>query len=131
MDISVARVRQLAAGLYTQAGVAARLGVSVDTLQRRLKEPEFREAFEQGREAGCNELRDLQMEQARAGNTQMLIHLGKHYLGQKDTVETQLAGGDGGPLELHVVYRSPRAWPIDADVEPPARQIAAPNGLAN
>jgi hypothetical protein len=109
MDVSPDDVRKLAAGLYTQAGVAARLGVSVDTLQRRLKEPEFREAFEQGREAGCNEIRDLQMEQAHAGNTQMLIHLGKHYLGQRDQLDQTLSTPDGAGLRIEIVRVSTRS----------------------
>ena len=103
IPITPDEVRTLAARLYTQAGIAAALGVSLDTIRRRLTEPEFSEAFDRGREAGCNELRDLQMEQARAGNTQMLIHLGKHYLGQKDTVETQLAGPEGGSMQIEIV----------------------------
>src|SRR5215831_20528217 len=90
IPISLEQLRELAASLHTIAEIAAKLGVSHDTLQRRLKEPAFQEAFQAGHELGCAEVRALQLEQARAGNTQMLIHLGKHYLGQRETVDAQV-----------------------------------------
>ena len=129
LDISPAQIRKLAAGMHTHAGIAARLGISHDTLQRRLENPEFKAAYEEGRELACAEVRDLQMEAARKLNPTVLIWLGKQYLGQKDTVETQLTGADGGPLELRVIYREPRT--ISIDVEPPPRQIASPSGHAD
>jgi hypothetical protein len=129
IPITPDEVRTLAARLYTQAGIASALGVSLDTIRRRLTEPEFSDAFDRGREAGCNELRDLQLEQARAGNTALLIHLGKHYLGQRDTVETQITAADGGPLELRVIYRQPPSTSVEVQPEP--RQISPPNGHSN
>jgi hypothetical protein len=94
------------------------LGVSRDTLERRLKEPEFQFAFERGRGLGACELIDLQMQAARAGDCRMLIHLGKQYLGQKDIGQTQLTGPDGEPNKvevIRVVFREPRATTADAE----------------
>ena len=93
----------MAAGMHTQAGIAAQLGISHDTLQRRLKEPELKAAFEAGRELCCVEIRDLQMEAARAGNIAMLIWLGKQMLGQRDTTETQLTGPGGESFKIEIV----------------------------
>jgi hypothetical protein len=119
IPITPDEVRAFAARLYTQAGIAAALGVSLDTLRRRLTEPEFSEAFDRGREAGCNELRDLQMEQAHAGNTQMLIHLGKHYLGQRDQLDQTLNTPDGAGLKIEIVRVSTRS---EVETEAPAER---------
>ena len=103
IEISLAKIRNFAANMHTLAGIAARLGVSHDTLQERLKEPEFRRAYEEGREMCCAEIRDLQMQAARAGNITMLIWLGKQMLGQTDAVQTRLTGADGAPFQIEIV----------------------------
>jgi hypothetical protein len=107
MDVSPAQIRKLAAGMHTQAGVAARLGISTDTLQRRLREPEFRAAYEEGRELACAEIRDLQMEAARAGNVTMLIWLGKQLLGQRDSIDQTIGAPGGGALKIEIVRVEP------------------------
>jgi hypothetical protein len=118
IEISPETVQELAARFYNVGQVAAALGVSRDTLERRLKEPEFQICFERGRGLGEAEIIDLQMKAARAGDVRMLIHLGRVYLGQKDTCQTQLTGPDGGPPKIEivrVVFREPRAIPADAE----------------
>jgi hypothetical protein len=109
IPISLEQRRELAASLHTIAEIAAKLGVSHDTLQRRLKEAPFQEAFQAGHELGCAEVRTLQLEQARAGNTQMLIHLGKHYLGQRDQLDQTLSTPDGAGLRIEIVRVSTRS----------------------
>ena len=128
-DVPLDRVRELAALLHTHQEIAANLGISLATLDRRLKEPEYQAAFQEGRATGCAKIRARQFELAMDGYAAMLIWLGKNYLGQRDTIETQITSADGAPLELRVIYREPA--PITIDVEPERRQISAPNGHAN
>jgi hypothetical protein len=117
IEISPAHVQELAARFYNVGQIAAALGVSRDTLERRLKEPEFQFCFERGRGLGCAEVCDLQMKAARAGDVRMLIWLGKVHLGQRDTVQTQLTGHDGEPTQIRVIFREPRAIPDAAPRE--------------
>lgn len=59
--------------------IAAYVGCSVDTLDRR-----YAELMAKGRDKGRTKLRRFQWEAASKGNVVMLIWLGKQYLGQKD-----------------------------------------------
>ena len=69
----------------THRELAAVLGVSVDTVERRLQDdPEFRGAYERGLENGKSSLRRIQWKAALGGNTTMQIWLGRQYLGQRD-----------------------------------------------
>ena len=116
--------------MHTLAGIAARLGVSHDTLQERLKEPEFRRAYEEGREMCCAEIRDLQMQAARAGNITMLIWLGKQMLGQTDAVQTRLTGADGAPFQIEIVRVAVQRVQAQGELEPAseAPEIVRLNG---
>lgn len=70
--------------------MCAILGVSEDTLERRIKEKfkiSFADYFEQKASGGKMSLRRRQYTQAMDGNTTMLIWLGKNWLGQTDAVE--------------------------------------------
>jgi hypothetical protein len=117
MDIPVESVRELAAKLYTLGAIAAKLGISHDTLQRRLKEPEFRAAYEEGRELGCIKVLDNQLEVALEGNVPMLIHLGKHYLNQRDQLDQTISAPGGEPMQIEIVRVS-----VEREIEPPAAQ---------
>lgn len=67
------------------------LGVSVDTLSRRLQEQEqitCAEYLEQKRASIRKRLMAKQFDVAMKGNVTMLIWLGKQYLDQKDKAET-------------------------------------------
>jgi hypothetical protein len=83
-------VLELAALLHTHREIAANLGISLAMLDRRLKEPEYQAAFQEGRATGCAKIRVRQFELAMDGNVAMLIWLGKNYLGQRDTVRRKL-----------------------------------------
>jgi len=62
----------------THAELAAVLGVSVDTVERRLRDDlEFREAYEKGLDHGKSSLRRIQWKAALGGNITMQIWLGK------------------------------------------------------
>ncbi len=91
----------------THSELAAVLGVSIDTVERRLRDdPEFCSAYERGLENGKSSLRRIQWKAALGGNTTMQIWLGKQYLQQRDQTRQELTGEKGGPVA--VVYL-PRA----------------------
>lgn len=73
----------------TQQEAAASLGVGLRTLKQFFAEyPESREAWQAGRDMGQVSVRRAQYKAAvKDGNVQMLIHLGKHVLGQTDKSE--------------------------------------------
>ena len=71
-----------------------------DTLQRN-----FGAAIKRGREHGKQSLKRMQFKAAEEGNAALLIWLGKQYLGQKDKVETEHTGKDGGPIAVNVSHR--------------------------
>jgi hypothetical protein len=97
------QVEELARIGCTEEDMAAVLGVSVDTLQRRKRaRAEFRGAIEKGRASLRNSLRRLQVKKALEGNTTMLIWLGKQYLGQRDRQETELTGRGGEAVKVHL-----------------------------
>lgn len=81
-------LKQLAAIQCTQTEIAAVLGCSVKTLERRLKIKAYQEVFQTGKEKGKMSLRRKQYETAMSGNVTMQIWLGKQYLGQMDKQET-------------------------------------------
>ena len=78
-QIDESLVTKLAKINCTMAEIAAVVGCSVDTLERR-----FAEVIKKGQEEGKSSLRRLQWLQAEKGNANMLIWLGKQWLGQRD-----------------------------------------------
>ena len=70
--------------------------ISHDTIARRIKEEykmTFAEYIDQKHKATAKpSLRRMQWKAAEAGNTSMLIWLGKQYLGQKDKQEMEHSG---------------------------------------
>ena len=79
----------------TQQEIAARLGMSVDTLERRLQDPEVRALVDQAQAEVKISLRAKQVQLALAGDRKMLIWLGKQLLGQKDRLHhaVEVSGG--------------------------------------
>ena len=76
----------------TAEEIASVLGVSVDTIDRRLKEQEyqgFADYYKKFSDQGKKSLRRKQMEVALGGNVSMLIWLGKQLLGQSDKQEVR------------------------------------------
>lgn len=73
---------------------AEQLGISVDTLVRRIKE-EFNCTFAELKNKRFEKirinLRKKQYDQAIGGNTSMLIWLGKNILGQADQVQAEVS----------------------------------------
>lgn len=85
------QVEKLAAMHCTHAEIAAVVGCSQDTVERR-----FADVIRKGRESGKAKLRHLQWRSAQNGNVTMQIWLGKQLLKQSDKQE--LTGADGAPL---------------------------------
>lgn len=77
--------------------IAGHLGLNPRTVQFWTTEPdrnpEFHKAWHAGKWAFTQELREAQVELSKM-NSQMAIHLGKHYLGQDDK-----------PQEVHHLHR--------------------------
>ena len=83
-EIDEKTVQKLAEIMCTMTEIAAVVGCSVDTLERR-----FAETIKLGQEKGKTSLRRWQYLAAEKGNTAMLIWLGKQHLGQKDRQEIE------------------------------------------
>jgi hypothetical protein len=108
--INPAQVSALASIGCPVADIAKVLDCSTKTLERR-----FMKEMDQGRAERNASLRRKQFELAMAGNTTMLIWLGKQYLGQKDKHE--LSSEDGSALQppsliVNFVDVGPRAHVI-------------------
>ena len=87
--LDLATVEKLAALFCTQAEIAVVLGQSERNLRRSAA---FLSAYEKGHAAGKTKLRQLQFDNAKAGNATMQIWLGKQYLGQADSQRIEHSG---------------------------------------
>lgn len=83
LPIDEAQVEELAAILCTMEEIAAVVGCSVDTLERR-----FADTIKTGRDRGKSSLRRVQWRLAQDGNAALAIWLGKQWLGQTDKLQT-------------------------------------------
>ena len=82
IEIDYNLVYRLAKRFETQEGIAEIIGCSASTLQHNEK---FLQAFNKGKSQVYKNLRVAQYKYAMQGNQQLLIWLGKNYLGQKDS----------------------------------------------
>ena len=79
--IDLDEVRELASEGNTQADIAKALGFARSTFANR---PDLKKAYELGVSELKINLRHWQVQAAKSGNIQMLIHLGKVLLDQSD-----------------------------------------------
>lgn len=98
-EIDYKAVDKLASMMCTQEEIASYLGVSTRTLQR---DEEFNKVYKEGLDKGRMSIRRRQFLSAEGGNVTMQIWLGKQYLGQRDKVENEVSGKDGGAIEINV-----------------------------
>ena len=87
--VDLSRLPALCRIQATAEECASVLGISQDTLERRLKAEHnctFSEFYKRHSGPGKCSLRRLQWKLARAGNPTMLIWLGKQWLGQTDKI---------------------------------------------
>lgn len=91
LEFDLGEVEKLGMLGATEAEVAAWFGCGLRTVQRRMGEEEgdFRQAYERGLGRLKISLRRRQIESAKAGNTAMLIWLGKQLLEQRDKREVK------------------------------------------
>lgn len=85
---------------------AQKLGMSADSLDRRLKERYghgFAEYKHKIQEPLRINLMKKQYDVAMAGNTAMLIWLGKQYLKQKDKQENEVVIGDSSGVHISII----------------------------
>jgi hypothetical protein len=99
--IDTEQVEKLAQLGATQVEMARFLDVAHSTLEYKLQQPEFRQAYERGLGNLHMSLKRKQVEMALAGDRTMLIWLGKNYLGQRDNLDSKLTGsGPNGEIEV-------------------------------
>lgn len=102
-DVDIVQLEKLAGLACTIEEAAAFLGVSKNTLLRRLKERKYRRAWEDGLSKGNVSLRRLQWAKANSDSSSsvaMIIHLSKHRLGQTDKSLVEMTGRGGGPIQM-------------------------------
>lgn len=91
----------------TKLEICAVLGISEDTLTRRIREQgipgvvNFADLYEKHSHEGKASLRRAQWKAAHNGNVTMQIWLGKQMLGQRDQLRQQIevTGAGGGPVQ--------------------------------
>jgi len=109
-------LNRLSAMMLTVDEMAEFYGISLSTMNRRLRKHELRQAYLSGRAHAKANLRIAQLRVAFSGNTQMLIWLGKQYLGQKNTpIGGTSAEDELPPLEEERVITIP--WTKDLEAE--------------
>lgn len=110
-QINVEQLERLAERRWTIEEIAAFFRVSQSTIERR-----FAAKIKESRHRGTAKLRDLQWALAAKLHPGMLIHLGRHYLGQTKDEENL---GVAEQNEREVVYKT--RW--GSAVEPPSLGI--------
>ena len=84
----------------TDKEVAAFLGISVKTLERRKKIAKFAETTESAKAKGRVSVRRMLFAQGAKGNVAAAIFLAKNLLGYKDYFTNEHSGPDGGPIVI-------------------------------
>jgi hypothetical protein len=100
LKIDVGELERLATLQCTDEEIAAYLGISVRTLQRRLKIAKLREVVEAARAKGRASVRRILFRLANNGNVAAAIFLAKNLLGYRDVVNTEHTGLAGGPIQI-------------------------------
>lgn len=107
--VDVELLKKLARVGATQHEISACLGLATSSFEEKLrKRKDLRDALQAGQADLFTSLRTKQVQLALAGNTTMLIWLGKQYLGQSDHAELRHTGtGPDGSIEVNV---DPGEW---------------------
>jgi hypothetical protein len=121
-DIDPKKLEALCQVHATDEEIAAHFVCSVRTIERLKKNPAYASLFEKGRADGKISLRRAQWQEALAGNTGMLVWLGKQVLGQRERLEH--SGPDGGPIRIERVREQ-----LEALDDESFEQLAAEAGL--
>src|SRR5678816_338479 len=100
VKIDLGELEKLCNMQCTDEEVAAFLGVSTRTIERRRQVKEFNEIMERARAKGRISIRRALFRLAAAGNIAAAIFLAKNLLGYKDYVNNELTGAAGGPIQV-------------------------------
>ncbi|MGD1094580.1 MAG: hypothetical protein ABSB35_21625 [Bryobacteraceae bacterium] len=98
--IDLAELEKLYGLQCTDREVAAFLGISVKTLERRRKIKKFAEAMDSAKAKGRVSVRRMLFSQGAKGNVAAAIFLAKNMLGYKDYFANEHSGPDGGPIVI-------------------------------
>lgn len=97
--IRIEDIERLSALQCSEREAAGFFGISLKAFKKLIDEDtDVRDAWENGRESGKVALRRKQYKLAST-SASMAIHLGKSWLGQKDSISLEHTGKDGGPIE--------------------------------
>lgn len=118
--ITCEEIEKLGALCATQEEIAGWFGCSLSTIEKRLQEPQYRDAYESGMAKGRLSVRREQMELLKKGNATMAIWLGKQLLGQRDVTAAEITGAGGGPQEHKIVVEYARIPPKTPSAPPGA-----------
>jgi hypothetical protein len=100
LEIDVEQLEKLASLQCTDRELAAFFRCTTRTIEKRRKEPAFKEALERGKAMGQISVRRAQMKLLEGGNATMGIWLGKQLLGQRDVTPVELTGSNGSELKF-------------------------------
>src|SRR5271170_6265769 len=98
--IDLVELEKLCGMQCTDEEVAAFLGVSIRTIERRRQVKAFREVMDRARAKGRVSVRRALFRLAAAGNIAAAIFLAKNLLGYKDFVNNEHSGPDGAPIQI-------------------------------
>ena len=125
-SIDLTELEKLCALQCTQVDIAGWFDVSLSTIERRQREPEFAAVMERGYARGRVSLRRKQMQLAEQGNPAMLIWLGKQLLGQRDSIDQTIGAPGGEPFRIEIVRVAPKTEiGTDAPAERPERPYSS------
>ena len=100
VKIDLSELEKLATLQCTEEEIAAYLGISARTLQRRLRVAKFGDIVERARAKGRVSVRRNLFRLANSGNIAAAIFLSKNLLGYRDVVNTEHTGMGGGPIQI-------------------------------
>ena len=100
VEIDLEQLEKLASLQCTDQELAAFFRCTTRTIEKRRKEPAFREVMERGKAMGRISVRRSQMKLLEAGNATMGVWLGKQLLGQRDITPIELTGANGSEIRF-------------------------------
>ena len=100
VEIDLEQLEKLASLGCTDEEIAAWFHCTPRTIEKRRKDPLFKEAMERGKAMGRISVRRAQMKLLEAGNATMGVWLGKQLLGQRDVTPIELTGANGSEIKF-------------------------------
>jgi hypothetical protein len=98
--IDLSELEKLYGMQCTDREVAAYLGISVKTLERRKKIQKFADVMDAAKAKGRVSVRRMLFALGAKGHIAAAIFLAKNILGYKDYVSNEHSGPDGGPIVI-------------------------------